>query len=63
MNRLTILLGTVNALNRRQQGQGLAEYALILMLVAIAVIAAITALGVTLDTAYYDRLASELFSG
>ncbi|MFN8439135.1 MAG: hypothetical protein U0175_00055 [Caldilineaceae bacterium] len=47
--------------SREQQGQGLTEYALILLLVAIAVIVTISALGVTLDTAYYERLASELF--
>lgn len=61
MSQLLILLGTVIASSRQQQGQGLTEYALILLLVAIAVIATITALGVTLDTAYYERLASELF--
>ena len=61
MRQLLILLGTVIAYSQRQDGQGLAEYALILLFVAIAAIATITALGVTLDAAYYERLASELF--
>lgn len=61
MSQIVRLLGTVIDSSREQQGQGLTEYALILLLVAIAVIVTISALGVTLDTAYYERLASELF--
>jgi len=39
-----------NLLTRNQRGQGLAEYALILALIAVVVIAAVTLLGTNINT-------------
>lgn len=41
---------------RKQRGQGLIEYALILILVAIAVVAMVGALGQTIETELYDNI-------
>ncbi len=46
-------------LQRDEEGQGLAEYALIIVLVAIAVVTALTALG-TQITGTFDGIVSEL---
>ena len=50
---LTQMIAMVNGLvagSKREEGQGLAEYALILVLIAIVVIGALTALGGQIDT-------------
>ena len=39
-------------LNSREEGQGLAEYALILVLIAVVVIAAVSALGTQIDSVF-----------
>ena len=39
-------------LKAREEGQGLAEYALILVLIAVVVIAAVTALGAQIDSVF-----------
>ncbi len=39
-------------LNAREEGQGLAEYALILVLIAVVVIAVLTALGGQIQTVF-----------
>ena len=44
---------------RREEGQGLVEYALIIVLVAIAVITALTMLGGQVDNAF-GRITTEL---
>ncbi len=41
---------------RKQHGQGLIEYALILILVAIAVVAMVGALGQTVERELYDNI-------
>ncbi len=48
---------------RHEQGQGLVEYALIMMLITIVLISSLAALGSVLQVSYYDRLVSELFTG
>ncbi|HLT18541.1 MAG TPA: Flp family type IVb pilin [Thermomicrobiales bacterium] len=45
----------MDVLKKRERGQGLVEYALIILLVAIAVIGALTTFGTSL-AAYYDRI-------
>ena len=50
---LTQMIAMVNGLvasSKNEEGQGLAEYALILVLIAIVVIGALTALGGQVDT-------------
>ena len=42
------------AVGKKEEGQGLAEYALILVLIAIVVIAALTTLGTQLDSVFGD---------
>ena len=44
---------------RRQEGQGLVEYALILILIAFVVIGALTLAGITLNGTYKD-IASQI---
>jgi pilus assembly protein Flp/PilA len=39
---------------KKEQGQGMVEYALIIVLIAIAVIAAVTFFGESLSTTYND---------
>ncbi len=51
-------LGCCIARLRSEEGQGLAEYALILVLVAIVVIAALTALGTNVSTTFSTITAS-----
>ncbi|MFN8439136.1 MAG: Flp family type IVb pilin [Caldilineaceae bacterium] len=54
---LTQLIAMVNgfvAFSKNEEGQGLAEYALILVLIAIVVIAALTTLGTQIDTVFGD---------
>ena len=54
---LTHLIAMVNgfvAASKQEEGQGLAEYALILVLIAIVVIAALTTLGTQIDTVFGD---------
>jgi pilus assembly protein Flp/PilA len=42
-------LGKAVALKHREEGQGLAEYGLILALIAVVCVAAVTALGVSIQ--------------
>ena len=54
---LTQLISMVNgflAASKKEEGQGLAEYALILVLIAIVVIAALTTLGTQIDSVFGD---------
>ena len=51
MNMLMIV-NTILANLKREEGQGLAEYALIIVLVAIAVVGALTALGGQIDSVF-----------
>ncbi len=54
---LTQLIAMVNgfvAASKNEEGQGLAEYALILVLIAIVVIAALTTLGTQINTVFGD---------
>ena len=51
MNMLMIV-NTMLANLKREEGQGLAEYALIIVLVAIAVVGALTALGGQIDSVF-----------
>ena len=54
---LTQLISVVNgfvAASKKEEGQGLAEYALILVLIAIVVIAALTTLGTQIDSVFGD---------
>ena len=54
---LTQLIALVNSFvvtSKQEEGQGLAEYALILVLIAIVVIAALTTLGTQIDTVFGD---------
>ena len=54
---LTHLIAMVNGLvaaTKQEEGQGLAEYALILVLIAIVVIAALTTLGTQIDAVFGD---------
>ena len=44
---------------KREKGQGLVEYALILLLIAMAVIGALTLAGTTLN-ATYENIASQI---
>ena len=45
-----LYLKVLNAVNRDEEGQGLAEYALILALIAIVAIVALTLLGTQVST-------------
>lgn len=45
----------------QELGQGLVEYALILLFIAILMIVSMTALSGVLTTSFYDRLTTELF--
>ena len=47
---LKLYLRLHNSLERREEGQGLAEYALLLGLIAVVVIAAVTLLGTQINT-------------
>ena len=47
-----VVLNAVLANLKREEGQGLAEYALIIVLVAIAVVGALTALGGQIDSVF-----------
>ena len=54
---LTQLISMVNgfvAASKKEEGQGLAEYALILVLIAIVVIAALPTLGTQIDSVFGD---------
>jgi Flp pilus assembly pilin Flp len=42
----------------KHRGQGLVEYAIIMMLVAMVAMAGVSLMGVTLKTAYYDTIAA-----
>ncbi len=59
MNAMMLLNTFIARLQRDEEGQGLAEYALIIVLVAIAVVTALTALG-TQITGTFDGIVSEL---
>ncbi len=43
-----------------KKGQGLVEYALLLLLVALIAFAALGAMGITLDEMYYDQIPAAL---
>ena len=47
---LSLYLQLRNSLEMREEGQGLAEYALLLGLIAVVVIAAVTLLGTQINT-------------
>jgi pilus assembly protein Flp/PilA len=49
-----LALGKLQQLLRRQEGQGMVEYALILVLVSIVVILILTTLGGTLKNVFSD---------
>ena len=54
---LTQMISMMNdfmAVGKKEEGQGLAEYALILVFIAIVVIAALTTLGTQLDSVFGD---------
>lgn len=59
-HRLSKLIGkTVRALlPAAEEGQGLVEYALVILFIAIACVAAVTTLGGTLRTAYQSFAAA-----
>lgn len=44
-------------IDRRLAGQGLVEYALIIILVILVVIGSLSLLGTTLQTFYFDKVA------
>ena len=46
------MLELIKGFFRNEEGQGLAEYALILVLIAVVVIVALTALGKEIDTVF-----------
>jgi len=50
LNDMAALINKLSAAVRREEGQGLAEYALILALIAIVVIAAVIFLGGQINT-------------
>jgi len=56
---MSVLKNFFNKILRREEGQTLSEYALILVLVAIVVIIALTALGVNI-TAILNSIATTL---
>lgn len=45
---------------RQQRGQGLVEYALIIGLIALALVAGVTTLGSTLNQYVFDSIVSQL---
>jgi len=45
---------------RESEGQGLVEYAMVLMLVALACVGAVTALGDTMKTTFWDVIENVL---
>jgi Flp pilus assembly pilin Flp len=47
---------------RRAAAQGLVEYALLVMLIALIIIAILTLVGQTLCTAWYEEISQKLFS-
>ena len=47
---------------KNKRGQGLVEYALIIMLIALVVIIGVQAMGSSLDEYYQDRIVSQLES-
>ena len=56
MERVKILKIYIS-LQKREEGQGLAEYALIIVLVAIAVVGALTAVGGEITSVFGDIVA------
>ena len=54
MNQLISMVNGFVAASKKEEGQGLAEYALILVLIAIVVIAALTTLGTQIDSVFGD---------
>jgi pilus assembly protein Flp/PilA len=50
--------GRLRALRRREDGQGLVEYALILVLVAIVVIGVLTTMGNSIQAVFSDIVSS-----
>jgi Flp pilus assembly pilin Flp len=45
---------TETAVTRREEGQALVEYALILLLIALVTVAALTSIGVSVSSALFD---------
>lgn len=58
-NLFAYLMVAFTNVKEREEGQGLVEYALILVLVSIVAIAALTAIGVNV-TAVFNNIAGEL---
>jgi Flp pilus assembly pilin Flp len=49
----------VNLVGRREEGQTLVEYAMLIMLIALVVIGVVTVLGETLRDVYYQVIVDE----
>ena len=58
MSTLWMVLDTYLAGVRDEEGQGLAEYALIIVLVSIAVVTALGLVGTQIDTVFNDIVSS-----
>ena len=58
MSTLWMVLNTYLAGMRDEEGQGLAEYALIIVLVSIAVVTALGLVGTQIDTVFNDIVSS-----
>ena len=58
MSTLWMVLNTYLAGVRDEEGQGLAEYALIIVLVSIAVVTALGLVGTQIDTVFNDIVSS-----
>lgn len=62
MTVLMVLMSRMVEMMKQEEGQGLVEYSMLFMFVVIVLVAALTTLGMTIQTALYDQLATQLFS-
>lgn len=63
MLRTWIIISNLINEIKAEQGQSLVEYSLLFLLIVLVLIAALTTLGVTVHTVFYEKLATELFAG
>ena len=56
-----IIISNLINLVKQEEGQGLVEYSLLFLMVVLVLIAALTTLGSTINTVFYEKLASDLF--
>ncbi|MFN8446863.1 MAG: hypothetical protein U0175_39080 [Caldilineaceae bacterium] len=56
-----IIISNLINLVKQDEGQGLVEYSLLFLMVVLVLIAALTTLGATMNTVFYEKLASDLF--